>query len=184
MRGAYAMPYSMSPCEFLQWADQSLCLKLHGFHAFSFLIRGMAKVRLVIVMTLDGLLPDENDPLMQWVKTSRHGFPYWQERSSFRLPIGYPMLNLIIKKESKDDSCIYLAEISDGQQIELLNSLLSYKVVDEWIIYHLPEAKGEGLLIMEKLVLDNWILQSTDKYRNNICRIIYHKVKEFHATDE
>ena len=99
--------------------DQNPYLKLHGFHAFS-VLGGMANIRLVMAMTLDGFLPDGNDPLMQWVKTSRHGFPYWHERSSFCLPIGYPMLDLIVKKESKDDSFIYLAEISDEQQIELL----------------------------------------------------------------
>ena len=135
----------------------------------------MAKVRLVMAMTLDGYLPDGNNPLMQWVKTSRHGFPYWQERSSFRLPIGYPMLDLIIKKESKNDSFIYLAEISDGQQIELLNSLLSYKVVDEWIIYHLPDTKRCERYLADKLATDSWHLKSVRKYKNNVCRMIYSK---------
>ena len=154
--------------------DQNPYLKLHGFHAFS-VLGGMAKIRLVMAMTLDGFLPDGNDPLMQWVKTSRHGFPYWHERSSFCLPIGYPMLDLIVKKESKDDSFIYLAEISEKQQIELLNTLLLYKIVDEWIIYHLPDAKRSERYLADKLAIDDWYLKSVRKYKNNVCRMIYSK---------
>ena len=126
-------------------------------------------------MLLDGFLPDEEHPLMRWVKTSKHGFPYWQERSSFCLPIGYPMLNLIIKKESKDDSFIYLAEISDEQQMELLNALLLYKVVDEWIIYHLPDTKRSECYLADKLAIDDWHLKSVRKYKNNVYRMIYSK---------
>ena len=56
-----------------------------------------------MAMTLDGFLPDENEPLMQWVKMNKRGFSYWRERSSFDLPVGYPMIDLICKKENKDN---------------------------------------------------------------------------------
>ena len=135
----------------------------------------MAKVRLVMAMTLDGFLPDEGHPLLRWVRTDRHGFPYWQEHSSFCLPIGYPMIDLICKKENKDDSFVYLAEISNTLKIGLLQSLLLYNMVDEWVLYYLPETKGEGIFLMDKLGMNHWILKSTHKYKNDICRIIYHK---------
>lgn len=85
------------------------------------------------------------------------------------------MLNLIIKKESKDDSFIYLAEISDEQQMELLNALLLYKVVDEWIIYHLPDTKRSECYLADKLAIDDWHLKSVRKYKNNVYRMIYSK---------
>ena len=54
----------------------------------------MAKVQIVTVMTLDGFLPEADGKFMQWVRTSSKGFPYWQERSTFRLRPGHPMLDL------------------------------------------------------------------------------------------
>ena len=135
----------------------------------------MAKIRLVMAMTLDGFLPDENDPLIQWVKTDRNGFPYWHEQSSFNLPVGYPMIDLICKKENMDDSFVYLAEISNTLKIGLLQSLLLYNMVDEWILYYLPETKGQGVFLMDKLGVNHWILKSTHRYKNGICRMIYHK---------
>ena len=55
LREAYAIPYSVSPCKLSFGLYQSLYLKLHGFHAF-FTDRGMAKVQIIMPVTLDGFL--------------------------------------------------------------------------------------------------------------------------------
>lgn len=40
----------------------------------------MAKVQIIMPVTLDGFLPDKNEILMEWLRTDRNGFPYWEER--------------------------------------------------------------------------------------------------------
>lgn len=39
----------------------------------------MAKVQIIMPVTLDGFLPDKNEKLMVWLNTDRNGFPYWEE---------------------------------------------------------------------------------------------------------
>ena len=94
-----------------------------------------------MAMTLDGFLPDEDHPLMQWVMTDRHGFPYWRERSSFDLPVGYPMISLIRKREDNDVPFFYLAEITGIHKMPLLQALLLYGIVDEWVVYPAADAR-------------------------------------------
>lgn len=126
-------------------------------------------------MTLDGFLPDEESLLMKWVKTNKKGFPYWRKHSSFDLPVGYPMLDLISKRNSLETTFIYLAEITDRKKVELLNALELYNIIDEWIVYCLPEIKGNGCYLLDKFAANFWKLKSTVRYKNNICRMIYHK---------
>lgn len=41
-----------------------------------FLIRGMAKIQVIMALTLDGFLPHEDEMLMRWVRENkRYGFP-------------------------------------------------------------------------------------------------------------
>lgn len=126
-----------------------------------------------MAMTLDGFLPDEGHPLMRWVRTDRHGFPYWQEHSSFCLPIGYPMIDLIYKKENKDDSFVYLAEIGQASQARLLQALMRYKLADEWIVYLLPLVQGSGIRIADTLTSVQLERIGFQTYKNSICRIEY-----------
>lgn len=133
----------------------------------------MAKIRLVMAMTLDGYLPDENELLMRWVKANKHGFPYWRERSTFDLPANYPMLDLIAKKRNKEKSFIFSAEIADEQKVDLLQALLTYKIIDEWVIYILPYTQGNGISLTSRFMASFWLLNTVRKYKNGICRMIY-----------
>ena len=62
----------------------------------------MAIVQIITAMTLDGFLPYEDEELFKWVKTDKRGFPFWHDRGTFMLPVGYPMLDLICEKDGKD----------------------------------------------------------------------------------
>ena len=126
-------------------------------------------------MTLDGFLPREDEELFKWVKTDRHGFPFWLERSTFVLSAGYPMLDLICEKDEKDSSCIYTAEISDKKGIELLHGLFIYHLVDEIIVYILPLTYGKGTAVLQRLPVACWQLHKSVISRNGICRLAYRK---------
>ena len=135
----------------------------------------MAKVQIITAMTLDGFLPGEDEELFRWVKTDKHGFPVWHERSTFMLPVGYPMLDLICEKDEKDASCIYTAEISDEKGLELLHGLSIYHLIDEIIIYILPLTAGKGTDCLHRLPVNRWKLYRTIAFKNGIVRLIYRK---------
>ena len=100
----------------------------------------MAIVQIITAMTLDGFLPYEDEELFKWVKTDKRGFPFWHDRGTFMLPVGYPMLDLICEKDGKDASCVYTAEISDKKSLELLHRLSIYHLIDEIVVYEIGRA--------------------------------------------
>lgn len=135
----------------------------------------MAKVQIITAMTLDGFLPGEDEELFKWVKTDKRGFPFWHGKSTFMLSIGYPMLDLICEKDEKDASCIYTAEISDKESLELLHSLSVYHLIDEIVVYILPLTYGRGSAVLQQLLATRWQLHESVMSRNGICRLVYRK---------
>lgn len=49
---------------------------------------------------MDGFLPKADENLMQWVLNDSKGFPYWHERSIYRLVPNYPLLDLLAERDS------------------------------------------------------------------------------------
>lgn len=135
----------------------------------------MAKVRIVMTITLDGFLPEDNENLMQWVKTDKKGFPRWKEECTYPLFPDYPLLDLVCHKDKADESLIYHAEISDKESVELLRGLFLYHVVDEMIVYLLPTTAGKGIHIMKHVSPCHWSLHKVKQHRNGICCMVYRK---------
>lgn len=138
----------------------------------------MAKVRIVVAITLDGYLPEENEHLMQWVKTDNKGFPQWQEECVYPLFSDYPLLDLVCNKDKADDSFIYHAEISGRDSVQLLRGLFLYHIVDEIIVYLIPITAGKGIHIMKHVSPCHWSLHKVRQYRNGICLMVYQKCKK------
>lgn len=139
--------------------------------------RGMAKVRIVMAMTLDGFLPEDNENLMQWVKTDKKGFPHWKEECVYPLFPDYPLIDLVCNKDRTDDSFIYYAEISDKDSAELLRGLFLYHIVDEMVVYLLPVTAGKGIHLMKQVSSCHWSLHKVKQYSNGICYMIYRRCK-------
>ena len=91
-------------------------------------------------MTLDGNIPSESEPLMEWVKSDRMGFPYWREHSTRHLSPGYPLVDLICEKDTSGSSTVFHAEICDEESVELLRGLSIYRLIDELVIFLFPSA--------------------------------------------
>lgn len=137
----------------------------------------MAKVQLVMAMTLDGFLPEENDKLMQWVKTDKKGFPRWKEECSYPLFPGYPLLDLICSKDQSEEGFTYYAQISCKDSVELLRGLFLYHMVDEVVIYLLPITANKGIHIMKHVSPCQWSLYKTKQYPGGISMMVYRKCK-------
>lgn len=138
----------------------------------------MAKVQVVMTMTLDGFLPEKNENLIQWVKTDRKGFPHWKEKCSYPLFPDYPLLDLICNKDKEDDNLIYHAEIIDKESVELLRGLFLYHLVDEIVLYVIPVTTNKGIHVMKHISPCRWSLYKVKQYPGGICLMIYRKSKK------
>lgn len=57
-------------------------------------------------MTLDGSIPAESEPLMEWIQSDRDGFPHWRKRGTRLLFPGYPLVSLICEKDTAGPSTV------------------------------------------------------------------------------
>lgn len=136
----------------------------------------MAKVQVVMALTIDGFLPREDEELMQWVKENRqYGFPYWQEKAMMLLFPHYPLSRLFNRK--KEDT-VFLAQVIDTEMVELMRGLLIYNLVDEIVLYLLPLSYGKGYQFPQSFQPGKWQLYKVRSFRNGICRLAYHRIAE------
>ncbi len=133
----------------------------------------MAKLQAVIAMTLDGAVPPEGEPLLEWVKSNRKGFPYWRKRSTMHLFPGYPLVSLICEKETNGSSTVFHAEIYDEKSVEFLRGLSLYSLVDELVIFLIPSVSTFPLSVSAHLPSGNWRLVRSKTFRNGVCRLHY-----------
>ena len=138
----------------------------------------MATVRIITAMTIDGFLPDAGSSLMRWLMTDVKGFRHWHDIGTYTLGADYPVLDLVCDKDSANKSCIYTAEVSDLDGMELMTRLFRYNIIDELVIHILPEIAGTGTHTFQNGVPSGWILSKSTRFKNGICRNIYrHKAR-------
>lgn len=143
----------------------------------------MAKLQVLIAMTLNGFVPARNDSLLQWIQNSDDGFPYWRGRSTRMLYPGYPLVDLICDKEQSAPSDIYLAEIYDDSGAELLRGLSLYRLIDEMVIFLLPviSSKRFPYQNISPRTNGNWSGQKHSETGSAALLIAKHCNKRLHA---
>ena len=176
---AYAMPtHSVhSPIPFKGIPEPPLevaCLHASFFDGLRSGIKTefMPKVQAVTAMTLDGFLPETDNVLTQWAMNHKKGFVQWRERCNARILPHY-ILDLLCEKDTKGDSFIYLAEVSDAETLDLLRGLFHYNLVEELIIYLFPYSAGKGNSIQAIFPVRQWQLHKAVVLPGGICRLIY-----------
>ena len=133
----------------------------------------MAKLQAVIAMTLDGSIPAESEPLMEWIQSDRDGFPHWRKRGTRLLFPGYPLVSLICEKDTAGPSTVFHAEIYDEKSVELLRGLSIYRLIDELVIFLFPSAGTSRMSVSAHLPSGNWRLVKSRTFRNGVCRLNY-----------
>lgn len=136
----------------------------------------MAKVQVAMALTIDGFLPPSNYCLIQWIKNNREGFTYWRERATIPLFPRYPLIDLILDKDNGNNTCVYFAEVTDIDGLELLQGLSLYRLIDEIILYRLPITRNENSHSPINFPSGDWSITKTKTYKNGICRTIYHRI--------
>ena len=185
LREAYAIPYSVSPCEFLCWALSEPLFEISmGFMLLFLIAEVWQKYRLlcpshwiIMPVTLDGFLPDKNEELMEWLRTDRNGFPYWEERATFNMYPHYGMLDLMDAKERRDNNCTFFMKVQDEKSAEYAGGVFLFRLADELVIYLLPISYKSGKNITGKIQFGQWTLRESKTFRNNVCRLVY-RLKE------
>ena len=108
----------------------------------------MAKIQVIMALSLDGFLPHEDEMLMRWVRENkRHGFPRWQR--------------------------IYLAGVGDRGSAEYADGLFRYNLVDETVLFLLPLSYGGGIPLTGEFRSARWKLLGCKTFSNGICRLMY-----------
>lgn len=134
----------------------------------------MAKIQIIMAVTLDGFLPRKEEALMQWVReNTRHGFPYWQEEATILICPLYEVMDLMDVAHRYDEDCIYLATVQDEKSAEYGCGLFRYNLVDEIVLYLLPFSYGKGMSLTADFHFSHWKLCACKSYSNGICRLIY-----------
>lgn len=134
----------------------------------------MAKIQVIMALTLDGLLPHGDETLTWWVKeNTRYGFPKWREKATFRIYPHYGLMDLLDVKDKYDKDCVYLAEIQDEKSAEYAKGLFRYNLVDEIIMYQLPLSYGSGISLTGSFQSCRWKLHACKTFSNDICRLVY-----------
>lgn len=140
----------------------------------AFLTRGMAKIQVIMALTLDGFLPHEDEMLMRWVRENkRYGFPRWQRQATFHIYPHYGLMDLLNVKEKHDKDCIYLAGVGDGGSAEYADGLFRYNLVDETELFLLPLSYGGGIPLTGEFRSARWKLLGCKTFSNGICRLMY-----------
>lgn len=139
-------------------------------------MKGKAKLQAVVAMTLDGSVPVEGHPIMEWMQSNSQGFRYWRKRSTRQLFPGYPLVDLICEKETADSSTVFHTEIYNTETAELLRGLSLYQLIDELIIFLIPLVSTSHLSISAHLPSGNWRLVKSMTFRNGVCRLNYCRI--------
>lgn len=136
----------------------------------------MAKVRILVAVTLDGCFPPPEDVRLEWLKTDRRGFPRWREKCDRRLSDDEPFVDFLCMKDRPGNHATYLAEIYDAKHLRLLRGLFLYHLVDEIVFYLLPITLYNGVPIIREFSAAEWKTVQIKRYENGICWIVYRKL--------
>ena len=138
----------------------------------------MVKVQIASVITLDGYLPERNDPRLTWIKNNRHGFQKYRTSADIILSSEISFLSLINQKRVSDTNLTYLAELTTEQQLPVIKGLLAYGLVDEVILYVFPETTERGIqTTLASLPVSEWKLKSSHTFSNGISLLNYSRIR-------
>lgn len=134
----------------------------------------MGKVHVAAAVTLDGFLPDKKEKeLWEWMRTSKRGFPYCQEKVTSLMFPNYPLLSLMASLYYSSN--IYYAEVTDVEMVELLRRLSYFNLIDEITLYIFPISYKQGISLYNDFQQCDWELCGVRTFRNGICRMVYRR---------
>ena len=102
----------------------------------------MAKVQVLAVLTMDGCLSELESKKHSSGTSDTYGIEAIREKTYFKITPEYS-ISMLAKWRGQEDGVIYLAEATP-RTADFINGMLRMRVVDEIILYTLPQIGGTG----------------------------------------
>lgn len=135
----------------------------------------MAKIQIVAVLTMDGCL-SELQPKKRKSESEDYGIGALREKACFRVTPEYSISMLAERRNRKDD-IVYLAE-ANSDTADFINGMLRMRVVDEIVLYTLPQMVGTGNhLFQSALPKEEWKVVEHKLYDDGVCFTVYRTEK-------
>ncbi|WP_075559419.1 hypothetical protein [Parabacteroides timonensis] len=134
----------------------------------------MAKVRLLIVQSIEGCLVE--DYTQRYPSLSRETAELLND-ATFPLNENASLSMLIEGKKRKDNDVIYIIEATPIST-SIINGMLRMYLIDEIIIYTIPVMLDNGKQIYQSnLVKTDWKCTSTKIRKDGIVQTVFCKIK-------
>lgn len=128
----------------------------------------MAKVQILAVLTMDGCLSE----LESSGTSDTYGIEAIRKKTYFKVTPEYS-ISMLAKWRGQEDGVIYLAEATP-RTADFINGMLRMQVVDEIILYTLPQIAGTGKHFFQSaLPQDEWKLVEHKLYDGGVVFTVY-----------
>lgn len=135
----------------------------------------MAKIQIVAALTMDGCL-SELQPKKRKSESEDYGIGALREKACFRITPEYSISMLAERRNRKDD-IVYLAE-ANFDTMDFINGMLRMRVVDEIVLYTLPQIAGTGNhLFQSALPKEEWKVVEHRLYDDGVFFTVYRTEK-------
>lgn len=135
----------------------------------------MAKIQIVAVLTMDGCL-SELQPERRKSESEDYGIGTLREKACFRVTPEYS-ISMLAERRNREGNTIYLAE-ANSDTADFINGMLRMRVVDEIVLYTLPQMAGTGNhLFQSALPKEEWKVVEHKLYDDGVCFTVYRTEK-------
>jgi hypothetical protein len=133
------------------------------------------KIQIVATISTDGYLLKRENKTKRQISLGKYGFNALQKRADLTLHKESSLIALLEEKRQSSDTN-YLVEATP-ETLDLIKGLFLYQLVEEMILYMLPDQKENGIRLFDLTSPSDWILEKESSLRDNFHCLIYHRIK-------
>jgi hypothetical protein len=133
------------------------------------------KIQIAATISTNGYLLKRENKTKNQISLGKYGFNTLQKRADLMLHKESSLIALLEEKRQSSDTN-YLVEATP-ETLDLIKGLFLYQLVEELILYMLPDQKKNGIKLFDLTSPSNWILEKESSLRDTSCCLIYHRIK-------
>lgn len=133
------------------------------------------KIQIVATISTDGYLLKRENKTKKQISLGKYGFNALLKRVDLTLHKESSLIALLEEKRQSSDTN-YLVEAAP-ETLDLIKGLFLYQLVEEMILYMLPDQKENGIRLFDLTSPSDWILEKKSSLRDSFHCLIYHSIK-------
>jgi hypothetical protein len=133
------------------------------------------KIQIAATISTNGYLLKRENKTKNQISLGKYGFNTLQKRADLMLHKESSLIALLEEKRQSSDTN-YLVEATP-ETLDLIKGLFLYQLVEELILYMLPDQKENGIRLFDLTSPSDWILEKESSLRDNFRCLIYHRIK-------